>query len=214
MITKKLLGIILIIFFFTTIFAVGQQDSSVLEAEAPEPNQEDAVNNSNQNSVLEESLVILDNENQRNLENTTALNTFSVWDFVRMLLVLGAVLGFIYFFFFLLKKAGKPKIIPDSTINIISTQNLESGRSLHLIEIGPQVFLIGSGESSVQLISEITNKETLDTIKLDKSGRNDGTSTFTDIFKGLFKKENSSLKTVRTGKISFMKKQQERLRNM
>ncbi|MDA3941814.1 MAG: flagellar biosynthetic protein FliO [Spirochaetia bacterium] len=203
MITKKLLGLIIILFYIITVVVVAQESSGV-EAEVPEANQENV-------SISEETLVILDAEDQENLENTTALNTFSVFDFLRMLLVLGAVLGFVYFFFYLLKKAGKPKIITDSTINIISTQNLESGRSLHLIEIGPQVFLIGSGESSVQLISEITNKETLDTIKLDNSGRNDSNNTFTDIFKGLFKKDKSSLTTVKT---SFMKKQQERLRNM
>jgi flagellar protein FliO/FliZ len=202
-ITKKLLGLIIILFYIITVVVVAQESSGV-EAEVPEANQENV-------SISEETLVILDAEDQENLENTTALNTFSVFDFLRMLLVLGAVLGFVYFFFYLLKKAGKPKIITDSTINIISTQNLESGRSLHLIEIGPQVFLIGSGESSVQLISEITNKETLDTIKLDNSGRNDSNNTFTDIFKGLFKKDKSSLTTVKT---SFMKKQQERLRNM
>jgi len=212
-ITNKLFGLILIIFFITTVFVIAE-DSTDAETEVLEKSQEAVKDNNNQNLVSEESLVILDTEDQRNLENTTSLNTFSVFDFVRMLLVLGAVLGFIYFFFFLLKKAGKPKNVSDSIIDVISTQNLESGRSLHLIEIGPQVFLIGSGESSVQLISEITNKETLDTIKLEKSGRNQSSSTFTDIFRGLFKKETSNPETVETGKISFMKKQKERLRNM
>jgi len=113
-----------------------------------------------------------------------------------------------------LKKAGKPRIVSDSTINVLSTQNLESGRSLHLIEIGPQVFLIGSGESSVQLISEIKDKETLDTIKLDRSVRSESNKTFTDIFKGLFKKNESDMALARTGEISFMQKQKDRLKKM
>lgn len=212
MITKKLLRLVFILLLSVTA-AVTAQNSNV-ETELPESGEETAVSENTRESVSEESLIILDTEDPGVLENTTALNTFSVWDFMRMLLVLGAVLGFIYFIFFLLKKAGKPKIISDSTINVISTQNLESGRSLHLIEIGPQIFLIGSGESSVQLISEITNKETLDTIKLDKSARSESNNTFTDIFRGFFKKENSSISLAKPDQVSFMKKQRERLRNM
>lgn len=214
MITKKLLRLVFILLLSVTA-AVTAQNPNV-ETELPESGEETAVseNTREYTPVPEESLIILDNEDPGVLENTTALNTFSVWDFLRMLLVLGAVLGFIYFIFFLLKKAGKPKLISDSTINVISTQNLESGRSLHLIEIGPQIFLIGSGESSVQLISEITNKETLDTIKLDKSARSESNNTFTDIFRGFFKKENSSISLAKPDQVSFMKKQRERLRNM
>ncbi|MCK5674565.1 MAG: FliO/MopB family protein [Spirochaetales bacterium] len=214
MITKKLFLIVLILNLFITTIIVAQETATVTDL--PETNEETSEVEGNREyvSVPEESLIILDTADPGAVENTTALNTFSVWDFVRMLLVLGAVLGFIYFVFFLLKKAGKPKLITDSTINVISTQNLEAGRSLHLIEIGPQIFLIGSGESSVQLISEITNKETLDTIKLDKSTRSESNNTFTDIFRGFFKKENSTISLAKSGQISFMKKQRERLKNM
>ena len=130
------------------------------------------------------------------------------------MLVLAGVLAFIYLIFFLLKKAGTPKTVSDSTIKILSTQNLEAGRSLHLIEIGLQVFLIGSGESSVQLISEITEKETLDTIKLEQSHRNDDNKTFTDTFFGLFKRKNVQNSQSDSGRISYIKKQRERLRKM
>lgn len=212
MITKKLVGLVLIFILLFTVFVIAQDAETIL----PETDGDVSVTENGRGyiSVPEESLIIEDTENSAAVENTTSLNTFSIWDFIRMLLVLGAVIGFIYFIFFLLKKAGKPSLISDSTINIISTKNLESGRSLHLIEIGPQVFLIGSGDSSVQLISEITDKETLDTIKLDKSIRNESNKTFTDIFRGFFKKDNSSLSLEKPGQISFMKKQRERLRNM
>jgi len=208
-ITKKHAVLVFILFLLITGLVAAQNSDAELTV-----NSDETENKREYVTVSEESLVILDAADPEALENTAALNTFSVWDFVRMLLVLGAVLGFIYLLFFLLKKAGKPKIISDSTINIISTQNLESGRSLHLIEIGPQVFLIGSGESSVQLISEITNKETLDTIKLDKSIRNESNITFTDMFKGLFKKENKSITPVQPVQVNFMKKQRERLKGM
>ena len=199
MVTKKVYGLSILLFFLLVIGLYPQDQQS-------DVNVPDQVN--------EETLVILDAENQDAVERGTTLNTFSVWDFVRMLLVLGGVLAFIYFIFFLLKKAGNPKIVSDSTINVISTQNLASGRSLHLIEIGPQVFLIGSGESSVQLISEITDKETLDTIKLDQSVKNDNNKTFTDTFMGIFKGEGNQNNKTDSTQIGFIQKQRERLRNM
>ena len=199
MITKKVYGFLILLFLISAIFMFAQE-------------QENDTNITDQ--IDEATLAIQDAENQETVERGTTLNTFSAWDFVRMLLVLGGVLAFIYFIFFLLKKAGNPKIVSDSTINVISTQNLESGRSLHLIEIGPQVFLIGSGESSVQLISEITDKETLDTIKLNQSVGNDHKKTFTDTFIGLFKRESDQKNQPDSGQISFLQKQRERLRKM
>ena len=212
MIRKKIFGLILILLLgaVTLIFA---QDNSSITSEAGLSTQVSPVSDDNA-SVSEESLLISDPVSPDGTAVSTSLNTFSVWDFVRMILVLAGVLLLIYFIFFLLKRAGKPKIVSDSTINVISSQNLESGRSLHLVEIGPQVFLIGSGEGSVRLITEIENKETLDTIKLEKSINNQEPKTFTDIFRGFFKKENISLAEIKTEQKGFMRKQRDRLKNM
>lgn len=199
MITKKIFGFLAFLFIISTFFVFS----------------EDGEDNENRTMKVDEtSLAIQDAGNQEIVDRVETLNTFSVWDFVRMLLVLACVLGFIYFIFFLLKKTGNPKIVSDNTIKVLSTQTLDTGRSLHLIEIGPQVFLIGSGESSVQLISEITDKETLDTIKLDKSIRSDENKTFTDTFMGLFKREHLQNNQSGSSQISFIKKQRERLRKM
>ena len=212
MIRKKIFGLILILLLGTVplIFA---QDNSSTTSEAGLSTQVSPVSDNNA-SVSEESLLISDPVSPDGTAVSTSLNTFSVWDFVRMILVLAGVLLLIYFIFFLLKRAGKPKIVSDSTINVISSQNLESGRSLHLVEIGPQVFLIGSGEGSVRLITEIENKETLDTIKLEKSINNQEPKTFTDIFRGFFKKGNISLAEIKTEQKGFMRKQRDRLKNM
>ncbi len=199
MITKKVSGFLILLFFVSAVVGFSQNSGN---------------NVSDTEQVDESALTIQDADNQEILDRSTALNTFSVWDFIRMLLVLGGVLGFIYLIFFLLKRAGNPKVVLDSTIKILSTQNLEAGRALHLIEIGPQIFLIGSGESAVQLISEITDKETIDTIRLNKSVGNDNNKTFTDTFTGLFKKEHIQKSQSSLSPISFIQKQRERLRKM
>lgn len=199
MITKKVFGLLTLLFIISAVSVFAQEED----------------NNANiTDQVDEATLTIMDAENQEIVDRGGALNTFSVWDFVRMLLVLAGVLGFIYLIFYLLKKAGSPKIVSDSTIKLLSTQNLEAGRSLHLIEIGPQIFLIGSGDSSVQLISEITDKETIDTIKLDESVRNTDNKTFTESFTGLFKKEHIQKNQTDSSSIGFIRKQRDRLRKM
>lgn len=199
MITKKISVFLILLFIISAVSGFSQADENNIDIT---------------NQVDEATLTILDAEDQEVVDRSSALNTFSVWDFIRMILVLVGVLGFIYLIFFLLKKAGSPKIVSDSTIKILSTQNLEAGRSLHLIEIGPQIFLIGSGESSVQLISEITDKETVDTIKLDESLRNNDNKTFTDTFTGLFKREHVQKNQTDSNPIGFIRKQRDRLRKM
>jgi len=213
---RKKIFLLFLILLLGAVFLVSAEDdgSSPAKSEASPEAGSPSGNTDNNAPVSEETLLISDPVNSDGTELTTPLNTFSIWEFVRMILVLAGVLLLIYFIFFLLKRVGKRKIVSDSTINVISSQNLESGRSLHLVEIGPQIFLIGSGDGSVRLITEIDNKETLDTIKLEKSIKRQDVKTFTDLFRGIFKKENNSLKEIKKEQKGFMRKQRDRLKNM
>ncbi len=138
-------------------------------------------------AVNEEELAIRDTESPQ-VELEEGLTTFTVWDFLRMVLVLGGVIAAIYGIFFLLKRVGNPRTQPDSLINVLSTQNLQGNRSLHLIEVGNEVFLVGSADGSVQLISRIEEGETLDAIHLYRSQLSAGTTTFQNTLKGIFSK--------------------------
>ncbi len=199
MVKNKVYGILVVLLLITGVSLFSQ----------------DATDTQNQAAAVdEETLLISDTDTQAVADGAATLNTFSAWDFIRMILVLGGVLVFIYLIFFFLKKAGNPRIVSGSTINVLSSQNLESGRSLHLVEVGPQVFLIGSGEGSVRLISEIRDKETLDTINLEKSVNDETSRTFTETFLGIFKRgvDNDTKTVVHTS--GFLQKQRERLKKM
>ena len=76
-----------------------------------------------------------------------------------MVLVLGAVIGVIYVIFYFLKRRGAPKMQDNELFSIISTQAITNNRTLHLVQVGNQYFLVGSSEQSVNLISEIEDKE-------------------------------------------------------
>ena len=87
-------------------------------------------------------------------------------DFVRMILVLGLVIGLIYGFVWLLKRFSSQKAESEEIINLLSTRPLKGDTALHLIEVGSRMFLVGSCSSSVNLISEIDDDESIDGIRL------------------------------------------------
>jgi flagellar protein FliO/FliZ len=128
-----------------------------------------------------------------------------------MLLVLGGVIGVIYLFFFFLKKGMKKRMPETELIKIIAALTLQGNDILYLVQIGNLFYLVGSGGNGLTLISEIKDKETLDTIRLRAAETGPVIKqSFSDILLKLFnpgKKGGSAI----INPIDFMKKQQERL---
>ena len=155
-------------------------------------------------------------------ENTVpqSVAPFSVWDFVRMAVVLGGVIAGIYGFLYLLKKLSGQKVQNNGLINLIGSQMLSGNRSLHIVQIGRQVFLVGASDGSVNLISEINDRESLDEIQLSLSKESSSErKSFTDVFSGLFgrpgmKPAQKSSETSMLGSVDFLKQQQERLKKL
>jgi flagellar protein FliO/FliZ len=153
-------------------------------------------------------------------QEAQGLSTFTFWDFLRMVLVLGAVIGVIYVIFYFLKRRGAPKLQDNELFSIISTQAITNNRTLHLVQVGNQYFLVGSSEQSVNLISEIEDKETVDEIRLRMSNiKSSEKRSFKNVFSGLFGQGGGG--TVRLdGSVNapagndFMKRQRDKLRGM
>ncbi len=105
-------------------------------------------------------------------------------DLIRVIIVLAGVIGVIYLLVYLLKRFTPIAESGEERIALLSTRHLKRDASLHLIEVGNQVFLVGSGSSSVNLISEITDQETLDSIKLEQAGEPQrATGSFRSLFR-------------------------------
>lgn len=149
-------------------------------------------------------------------EEPARLNTFTVWDFLRMILILGAVIGLIYVIFWFIKKKGSPSLQDNDLFSIVSTQAVASNRAIHLVQVGNQYFLVGSGENSVNLISEIEDKETVDEIRLKMSQREPGgKKSFRDMLSGMFGQSSSvRLDGGVSVKTDFLKNQRDRLKRM
>ena len=168
-----------IILFFLIIYSI----SSIYSQDNTGQNTDTGISeNTNQKinqTNIEESMKIIDEETAAELndaDNTASENrslvTFTVWDFLRMLLVLAVVAVCIYGLVFLLKKASTGRYDESELINVITAKTVAPGKSLHIIEVGNQMMLIGISDDSISHISDITDKETYEQIKLYKGKNN------------------------------------------
>lgn len=173
------------------------------------------------NTVNPESLVLFDDVPQDD-ETPPALdsadNSTSTWSFVRMLLILVFVLALIFLFFYLLKKITGQQASVGRNIKILDMHTIKGDNSLMLVEAGRQVFLVGSGSSGIRPIGEITDKETIDGLKLEEgidtgSGGRSFLSLFSRSFRGPGVFESSLEEKAEVSR-DHLDKQKERLKNM
>ena len=139
----------------------------------------------------------------------------STWDFVRMVLILGGVVGLVYLFFLLLKRGLRQKIVENDLIQILGSKSLTGNKALHLIKIVNSVFLVGSAESGVALIAEIKDQESKDHIKLEGSRiKSPEQISFSRVLKNIFKPAKDKKGKGLGETVDFMKAQQERLKRL
>jgi flagellar protein FliO/FliZ len=138
----------------------------------------------------------------------------TAWDFIRMLLILGAVVAAIYIIFRLIKRGAARRLTERELIRLLDSRSLSGNRALHLVEVGNSIYLVGSAESGVALVAELTDKESLDRVRLELSQKPEQERAgFSKLLTGLLKpgsKENIPVNQT----INFMKRQQERLKKL
>ncbi len=90
-----------------------------------------------------------------------------LWQFVRTLLTLAVLLGIFYGIFRLYRFKRELPAQNFSAVSSIYEYPLGTNQRLQIIEIAGKLMLLGVSENSIQLISEISDKYTVDRIKLD-----------------------------------------------
>lgn len=152
-------------------------------------------------------------DDQTAAENENVPPSVGLSDLIRVIVVLIGVIGVIYLLVYFLKKMSPVSESDEDRITVMATRHLKRDSSLHLIEVGNQVFLIGSGSSSVNIISEITDQETLDRFKLEES---ESPARTPASFRSLFRKGLSlgSGNKVTDQSPDFLRAQRDRLKNL
>jgi flagellar biogenesis protein FliO len=112
----------------------------------------------------------------------------TTWDFVRMILILAVVVVVIYIVFWLVRKGSGRRIPENDLIKVLGSRGLAGNRAMHLVEVGSSIYLVGSSDGGVGLIAEITDKESIDTLRLQSAEAGaGGRRTFQGILAEIFR---------------------------
>lgn len=160
---------------------------------------------------LDESTYKITTEAENPQEGSSSGGNIGLRDYLSVLFILVLVIGALYFVLRILKKVGAGRIgLDNDEIKVLSTKVLKGTTALHLVEVGNQVFLIGATDSSVNAISEITDKESKDSIILN-STQDEGTGqSFIKLLTDKLKKTNSHSVDSEEASVSI-KSQREKL---
>ena len=96
----------------------------------------------------------------------------STFGILRMVLTLALVAAAIYGLVFLFKRLSRGSMVKDPFVKILASTALGASRSVHVISVGAQAWLVGSAENGVSLISEIADKDIVDAMLLEDSKKN------------------------------------------
>ena len=129
---------------------------------------------------------------------------------LRTVAVMGVIIIGVYFLFRVLVKK-KTKLVTDSeVITVLATYPLAANRIIQVVDIGGQVLVLGVSDSSINLITELKDKETIDRIRLASSKEQGGSGTFKDTFMNLLGGKAFS----KPGQISHLSGYQKRINRM
>ncbi len=142
-----------------------------------------------------------------------AASAVSTWDFVRMLLVLALVVAAIYVLLWLLRRRTGRRVQENDLIRVLGSRTLAGTRSLHLVEVGTRVYLVGSADGGVDLISEITDPESRDSLRLTAAEETpSGRRTFQSVLSEIFRPAKGQ--ATMGDSLGFLKRQRDRLRKL
>ncbi|NIZ47007.1 flagellar biosynthetic protein FliO [Entomospira nematocerorum] len=115
----------------------------------------------------DESTLLLDTQSDNEL-TVTPSQSIGFVGFLQAFLSLLFVLGLIYITIFFLKKFSGKQGSESSQIQILETQTLKSGALISIVDIAGKIFILGVGDN-ITPIAEITDKESIDTLRLSQS---------------------------------------------
>ncbi len=102
-------------------------------------------------------------------DSEAAGQTFGLFDLLRAVLVIAGVVGAIYVLMYFLRKSTIAGGRDADLVEILSSTVIAGNRSVHLLKVGEQLFLVGAADHGVTLLSAIDDPETRDQVALRAS---------------------------------------------
>ena len=139
----------------------------------------------------------------------------STGDFVRMVVVLAAVLGAIYLLFRLIRRGAAGRLGNSELIAVLGSRSLGGNRSLHLVRAAGGYYLVGAGDQAVNLLAEITDPERLDLLAAHAAGQGGAArGRFADLLAEAGAGTPSATLTTDSGHTAFLRRQRDRVRRL
>ena len=92
----------------------------------------------------------------------------TLWLFIRMILVLAVVVACVYAVVYLMKRSMNKDVGEgDQFLRVVSSVSIAPGKSVHVVSLlDDKAYLIGVTDNAVNLIGEVTDKETIHAMNL------------------------------------------------
>lgn len=139
--------------------------------------------------------------------------TFGLFDLLRAVLVIAGVVGAILVVMHFLRKATVAGGRDADLVEILSSTVIGGNRSVHLLKVGEQLFLVGAADHGVTLLSAIDDPETRDQVALRASqlDRPANRRNFGEMLAGLVGKATPGAGEDTQISTDFLARQRERL---
>jgi flagellar protein FliO/FliZ len=148
-----------------------RQPEQAIQTPNPEPRTLDTIEDpvEDPNKTAQQSLAFGSPEAAA-IPATQGISIFSIFRVLLTLAVVAAAIyGLVYFLKF--RRASREKEGQDPFLKILASAPLGASRGVHVISVGPQAWLVGTTENGVTLISEISDKDTINAMLLEDSKR-------------------------------------------
>jgi flagellar protein FliO/FliZ len=126
--------------------------------------------------LVDESAIILGEA----LDSPLPSGGSSIFVALRMVLVLALAALAIYGVVFFIKRIARPRENPDPYLKILARVPLSSDSVAAVISLGAKAWLVGGGSGGVNLISEVEDAESLETMLLEDARKTAETRRFFD----------------------------------
>ncbi|MDR1429753.1 MAG: flagellar biosynthetic protein FliO [Spirochaetaceae bacterium] len=164
----------------------------------------------NPSSQADENLLLLDEELPPLSDAGGPSTLFPV---LRMVLVLALAAAAVYGLVYFLKRLSRPQRVEDAFLKVLSSVHLGSNRYVHVVLVGSRAYLIGAGDSGVNLVAEIEDRETIDAMILEESKRSAESGKPLD-FKKLLRRFSAQGPSPEIPGADSIKKRRERFRRL
>jgi len=164
-----------------------------------------------QSSPVDESAIILGDAPP----SQPAENGSSILIMLRMVLVLALTALAIYGVVFFIRRVTRPRENPDPHLKVLARVPLSGDSFAAVISLGAKAWLVGGGSGGVNLISEVDDAESLETLLIEDARKNAEARRVFD-FRSLlrFGRDEKKDSSPENNHVDSLRKQRERLKGL